>query len=130
MSYGPPGGNPYESPEHPGGLAPAVAKYAIPWPIRWAILAGVVLMVGFLLLPVKRGARDAARRNTCANNLRQLALALHNYHDTHGTFPPAYTVDSDGNLYGGDNQHGRTQKFVPRPGADPALIVQPPYVPR
>ena len=40
------------------------------------------------------------------------------------------TVDSDGNLYGGDNQYGRTQKFVPKPGADPALIIGPPWVAR
>lgn len=39
----------------------------------------------------------------------------------------AFTVDSDLNLYGGDNQFGRTQKFVPRPDADPALIINPPW---
>ena len=38
-----------------------------------------------------------------------------------------FTVDSDRNLYGGDNQYGRTQKFVPRVGLDPALIIQPPW---
>ena len=40
------------------------------------------------------------------------------------------SVDSEGNLYGGDNQHGRTQKFVPKTGADPALIIGPPFVDR
>lgn len=40
------------------------------------------------------------------------------------------SVDSDGNLYGGDNQYGRTQKFVPKPDADPALIIGPPWVAR
>jgi len=38
------------------------------------------------------------------------------------------SVDSAGNLYGGDNQYGRTQKFVPKPGADPALLIGPPWV--
>lgn len=38
-----------------------------------------------------------------------------------------FTVDSDLNLYGGDNQYGRTQKFVPKPDADPSLIIQPPW---
>lgn len=38
-----------------------------------------------------------------------------------------FTVDSDGNLYGGDNQYGRTQKFVPRQGVDPALLIRPPW---
>ncbi len=41
-----------------------------------------------------------------------------------------FTVDSDGNLYGGDNQYGRTQKFVPKPGADPELIIGTPWVAR
>ena len=40
------------------------------------------------------------------------------------------SVDSDGNLYGGDNQYGRTQKLVPRPDADPALLIGPPWVAR
>ncbi len=40
------------------------------------------------------------------------------------------SVDSDGNLYGGDNQYGRTQKLVPRPDADPALLIHPPWVER
>lgn len=38
-----------------------------------------------------------------------------------------FSVDSDLNLYGGDNQYGRTQKFVPRADADPALIIGPPW---
>jgi len=41
-----------------------------------------------------------------------------------------FTVDSDGNLYGGDNQYGRTQKFVPKPGVDQALLIRPPWVAR
>lgn len=41
-----------------------------------------------------------------------------------------FTVSPDGTLYGGDNQYGRTQKFVPRPGADPELLIDPPWVAR
>ncbi len=41
-----------------------------------------------------------------------------------------FSVDSDLNLYGGDNQYGRTQKFVPKPDADPSLIIGPPWVAR
>jgi hypothetical protein len=40
------------------------------------------------------------------------------------------SVDSAGNLYGGDNQYGRTQKFVPKPGADKQLLIGPPWVAR
>ena len=39
-----------------------------------------------------------------------------------------FSVDSEGNLYGGDNQYGRTQKLVPRPGVDPTLLIDPPWV--
>ncbi len=41
-----------------------------------------------------------------------------------------FTVDSEGNLFGGDNQYGRTQKFVPRPGVDPGLLIRAPWVSR
>ena len=41
-----------------------------------------------------------------------------------------FSVDSDGNLFGGDNQYGRTQKFVPKPDADPDLLIKPPWVAR
>ena len=39
-----------------------------------------------------------------------------------------FTVDSDGNLFGGDNQYGRTQKFAPKAGANPEQLIQPPWV--
>ncbi len=40
----------------------------------------------------------------------------------------AFSVDSAGNLYGGDNQYGRTQKFVPKPGANSAHLIRAPWV--
>ena len=42
----------------------------------------------------------------------------------------AFSVDAEGNLYGSDNQHGRTQKMVPKTDADPALLVRQPFVQR
>lgn len=53
------------------------------------------IMVG-LLLPAVQAAREAARRMTCSNNMKQISLALLNYESTYKTFPPAYTVDSNG----------------------------------
>ena len=41
-----------------------------------------------------------------------------------------FTVDPAGNLYGGDNQYGRTQKFVPKAEADASLLIEPPWVAR
>ena len=40
----------------------------------------------------------------------------------------SFTVDTDGNMYGGDNQNGRTQKFIPKANVDPELLIDPPWV--
>jgi prepilin-type processing-associated H-X9-DG protein len=59
------------------------------------LVGGVVALVA-LLLPAIQAAREAARRSMCSNNLKQISLALINYHEVHGTFPPAYIADDQG----------------------------------
>ena len=60
------------------------------------VIAIIGVLVAFLF-PTQRSVRPAARRTQCKNNLKQIGLALHNYHDTFQAFPPAYTVDENGN---------------------------------
>jgi prepilin-type processing-associated H-X9-DG protein len=85
--------NPYASPEN----------NPTPLKSRWKLgllsvlsIAAIGCVAFALLLPAQRRVRPAAKRTQCKNNIKQIGLALHNYHEHYGTFPPAYTVDSNG----------------------------------
>jgi prepilin-type N-terminal cleavage/methylation domain-containing protein len=89
--------------------------------IELLVVIAIIAILIALLLPAVQQAREAARRTQCRNNLHQLALSLHNYHDAHGSFPPAQ-IAAPFQRYGGSLDPGHSWMTLILPFIDEASI--------
>ena len=85
--------------------------------IELLVVIAIIAVLIALLLPAVQAAREAARRAQCVNNLKQLGLALQNYHSTHSVFPETYSTYELGTGKSG----GNWQQFSPQTALLPFL---------
>jgi prepilin-type N-terminal cleavage/methylation domain-containing protein len=91
--------------------------------IELLVVIAIIAVLIALLLPAVQQAREAARRSQCKNQLKQIGLALHNYHDVHRVFPPGNVARGFGG--NGHMASNRTGQTPPTHGAPWTVLILP-----